>query len=194
MRKSKLTPERKEIILYEIEEGATRELAAMLAGITEQTLYNWIKRGKEYEPSDNLDNLTKKELIQKAKAQGVTGAAKLKKDELIEKLEEAEAVYFNFWQDLQRAEAVAMKKHIANIVRAGIEDWKASAWYLERRDPDNWAKRDRLQVDNQHSGSIQTKETQETKIEVIQRLQGDPELQQHYLAILEREKSLIDPE
>ena len=187
MRKTKLTTERKEVILQEIEAGATRELSAKLAGITEQTLYNWIKRGKEYEPDETLESMTKKELLFKAKALEIKGAAKLKKDQLIEKIEEKEAIYFTFWQDLQRAEARAMKRHIDNIVRAGIEDWKASAWYLERRDPDNWAKRDRLQVDNQHSGSIETKETQELKVEIIQRLQDDPELQRHYLAILERE-------
>lgn len=187
MRKTKLTTERKEVILQEIEAGATRELSAKLAGITEPTLYNWIKRGKEYEPDETLESMTKKELLFRAKEQGIKGAAKMKKDQLIEKIEEKEAIYFTFWQDLQRAEARAMKRHIDNIVRAGIEDWKASAWYLERRDPDNWAKRDRLQVDNQHSGSIETKETQELKVEIIQRLQDDPELQRHYLAILERE-------
>ena len=188
MRKTKLTTERKELLLQEIEDGSTRELAARLAGISEQTLYNWIKRGREYEPDDSLDRMKKGELVKRARGQGITGAAKLTKTQLIDKLEESERIYQDFYFELQRAEARAMKKHIKNIVRAGTEDWKASAWYLERRDPDNWGRRDRVHLDNQHSGTIETKETQETKIEIIQKLENDPELQQHYLAILEREQ------
>ena len=187
MRKTKLTTERKQLLLEEIEDGSTRELAARLAGISEQTLYNWIKRGREYEPDDSLDRMKKSELVKKARGQGISGAAKLTKTQLIDKLEESERIYQDFYFELERAEAKAMKKHIKNITRAGIEDWRASAWYLERRDPDNWGRRDRVHLDNNHSGTIQTKETQETKIEIIQRLENDPELQQHYLAILERE-------
>ena len=190
MRKSKLTPEREQIILEEMESGSTQEMAAIFAGITEQTLYNWLKRGKEEEPPDDLDDLPKKELIERARGHGIKRINKMNKDQLIHAIIEAESIYHSFYMKFKRASAAGMKKHLQNLERHALEDWKVSAWILERRDPANFGNRGRLQVDNQHSGTIQTehKDIQETKIEVIQRLQNDPVLQEHYMAIWEREQ------
>nr|WP_302577926.1 hypothetical protein [Methanobrevibacter arboriphilus] len=47
MAKSKLTDKIQEKIIIAIENGANFKDAAVYNGITEQTFYNWLKRGKE---------------------------------------------------------------------------------------------------------------------------------------------------
>lgn len=51
--------------------------------------------------------------------------------------------YETFRASVKRAQAVAQKQMIADI-RDGVENWQARAWYLERSDPKNWGRRDRL--------------------------------------------------
>lgn len=37
-------------------------------------------------------------------------------------------------------------RHVENILEAGQRTWTASAWYLERRHPEEWAKRERVET------------------------------------------------
>lgn len=39
------------------------------------------------------------------------------------------------------AEAVGEQRHIANIVKHSGKEWTASAWMLERKNPDRWGRR-----------------------------------------------------
>ena len=192
MRNSKLTKERKAIILEEIENGSTKEMAAAIAGISEPTLYNWIKRGKEEDLPEDLEQLRKSELVERAKQHGIKGIRKMNKEQLIQAITEEESAYYSFYMDMKLAEAKGLKYHINIIRRAALEDWNASKWYLSRRDPENWGNKDSLKVENQHSGAIETKHTEETKIEIIQRLEQDPVLQDLYLQAWERERELIE--
>jgi hypothetical protein len=52
--------------------------------------------------------------------------------------------YREFREALTRAEAEAEMLHVAHITKAAPEDWKAAAWYLERRAPERWRRRDSL--------------------------------------------------
>lgn len=48
-----------------------------------------------------------------------------------------------FGNEVQKAEADAELRHVANIVRAGQEgNWTASAWWLERRRYADWGRKD----------------------------------------------------
>lgn len=156
MRKSKLTPARKEKIIELISQGNTKEIAAAVAGITSQTLYNWIARGREEEEPEGLEDMSNKNLKKLAKHHSIKGYSKMNKEQLVENIREAATIYRVFAEEMERAEAAGLAEHVRNVRTAGGEDWRASAWFLERRDPANWAKRERLQVDNNHSGSIDT--------------------------------------
>jgi hypothetical protein len=75
--------------------------------------------------------------------------------------EEKEGKYLHFWQSVKTAENIAESFHLENIRKAatgaetGKPVWQASAWYLERRHPDSWGWRDR--VDLNHSGEFKQK-------------------------------------
>jgi hypothetical protein len=98
-RPTKRTPEREQRLLGVIRAGATKRAACASAGITEDTLANWLRR------------------------------------------------YSDFSDLYARAEAEAEVTHNVNISRAArAGDWRASAWWLERRRPTDYARHDRVDV------------------------------------------------
>lgn len=187
MAKTKLTEERKNAIIKTIEAGNTKETAAALAGISEATLYNWLAKGRDEEPPD-LDGKSVKELRTMAKQLNIVGRNKMGAEQLRDEITKASCIYSDFLDAMKMAEARGMAEHVRNVKAAGVEDWRASAWFLERRDPANWAKRDRLQVDNNHSGSIKTEHEETYKLQVEHQLTEDPELQRLYMEIWERQQ------
>lgn len=56
----------------------------------------------------------------------------------------ARAGYREFREALSRAEAEGEMVHVANVAKAAPDDWRAAAWYLERRAPTRWRRRDSL--------------------------------------------------
>jgi hypothetical protein len=56
------------------------------------------------------------------------------------------APYAAFAAELDRAEARAEAAITLRIVQAARRDWRAGAWYLERRWPKRWALRTRLEA------------------------------------------------
>ena len=52
---------------------------------------------------------------------------------------------------LDRALAIAESRLIDSIREAGRDDWRASAWILERRYPETWSKRSEVQA----AGSVE---------------------------------------
>jgi len=56
--------------------------------------------------------------------------------------------FADFADAIQKAEADAEVRHVANIARVAQEGtWQASAWWLERRRPDDYGRRERLDLD-----------------------------------------------
>jgi len=55
-------------------------------------------------------------------------------------------VYFQFLQAVKKASASGKVEAIGVIRLAGKEQWQAAAWYLERRDPENWARRTKVEL------------------------------------------------
>ena len=49
-----------------------------------------------------------------------------------------------FAHGLMRAEAACFMHHLANISRASASDWRASAWFLERKFPEEFSKNRRV--------------------------------------------------
>lgn len=62
--------------------------------------------------------------------------------------EDPESVYGEFATLVRRAQDTAEVWHVQNVKLAAQEakNWTASAWWLERRFPERWGKRERLTV------------------------------------------------
>lgn len=54
-------------------------------------------------------------------------------------------VYSEFSEAVKKAEAAAELRAVSGIVAAGRRNWTAFAWYLERKYPDRWGRRDKIQ-------------------------------------------------
>jgi hypothetical protein len=67
----------------------------------------------------------------------------------------APAEYAAFAASIERAEAEGRVALGAIITRAARKDWRAAAHLLAVRDPDNWAKREKVE----HSGRIDSEQT-----------------------------------
>lgn len=63
--------------------------------------------------------------------------------------------YAKLSEAIKKAEAVAEAKRVQTILEASEEQWQAAAWYLERRYPDRWGKKER--IDMEHAGSVSVK-------------------------------------
>jgi hypothetical protein len=61
-------------------------------------------------------------------------------------LERWQQRYAGFADALTRAEAEAEVRNVAIVQQAARDDWRAAAWWLERRRPEEYARRDRLEV------------------------------------------------
>ena len=51
-----------------------------------------------------------------------------------------ESLYTVFFLNCKRAEAISNDEAIKNIKRIGRKEWTANAWFLERRNPEEWGK------------------------------------------------------
>lgn len=58
--------------------------------------------------------------------------------------EEGIEPYRGYWEAIKKAEAQAEMSAVQNIQTHAAENWTASAWYLERKFPDKWGRKDKL--------------------------------------------------
>ncbi|NTU49893.1 MAG: hypothetical protein HGA87_03220 [Desulfobulbaceae bacterium] len=61
---------------------------------------------------------------------------------------ENSGLYRDLFDAVERAEAKAEEFHLKNINDASRKTWYASAWYLERKHPERWAKREAVPEDD----------------------------------------------
>ena len=54
--------------------------------------------------------------------------------------------YPPFLAAVETAEALARQRFVGQVALAARTSWQAAAWVLERRDPENWGRRERLEV------------------------------------------------
>lgn len=107
-------------------EGNYVETAAASAGVNKSTLYLWLKRGAR--ESQRLDKHPDA------------------------KPDAAEAAYLKFSNAIEKAEADAEATGVKLISAAADGQWQAMAWRLERKHPERWGRRDRMQ--HEHTGQI----------------------------------------
>lgn len=61
--------------------------------------------------------------------------------------------YIQFVQAIKKAEAKAEQRWVRVIETHAADTWTAAAWLLERRFPDRWGRRERVQ--QEHSGGLE---------------------------------------
>lgn len=127
-RPTKFTPERRNQIISLIKAGNYLDTACQASGVTYSAFREWMKRGElEYER------------IMEA------NTSKPKK---------SEQEFLDFFEAVQKAEATAEARNLTIINKAAEKNWQAAAWYLERRAPDRWGRRDRVQAELNHTGKV----------------------------------------
>ena len=104
-RRTKLTPEVQQGIIRTLRLGNSRKDSALYAGISEQTFYSWMKRGRE-----------------------------------------GESPFVEFLEEVEKAESAACIKNVAVIQKAAQVTWQAAAWWLERKRPDEWGRKQRVDI------------------------------------------------
>jgi hypothetical protein len=71
------------------------------------------------------------------------------------KTNQTEVVYLQFLQSVERARGEAITKKVAVIAKAGNEgDWRAAAWWLERQNPEEFGKTDRIEMTGNNGDPI----------------------------------------
>jgi len=63
---------------------------------------------------------------------------------------------FEFFQSLKKAEDQSEAELLSRIVDAGRDPkhWQANAWILERRMPDRWGRKDRMEMTGKDGGPV----------------------------------------
>jgi transposase len=57
-----------------------------------------------------------------------------------------EEPYASFEEAIRVADARAQDRRVRIIDEASEEDWRAAAWWLERRHPEDWGRQDRVEL------------------------------------------------
>lgn len=73
----------------------------------------------------------------------------------------------SFRAAVKAAEQKAIARNVGLINSAAVKNWKAAAWFLERKDPDNWKQRTQVDVVD---ASLLTDEELDTLEKMHQRL------------------------
>ena len=60
--------------------------------------------------------------------------------------------FVKFKEAVDKAKAKALHNYEQVITKASMEHWQAAAWMLERRHPDMYGKKDKIEADVTHKG------------------------------------------
>ena len=80
-----------------------------------------------------------------------------------------ERICVEFLDSVKKAQAESEIRDIATIITASKTSWQAAAWRLERKHPDRWGRKDRLEADIRthradRSGKLERDKTFEDQI------------------------------
>tara|TARA_R100000664_G_scaffold34236_1_gene55479 strand:- start:6368 stop:6841 length:474 start_codon:yes stop_codon:yes gene_type:complete len=108
----KLTPEVIRTLVNALQAGAYVETAVAHANISKTSYYEWIKKG---------------------------GAERMRLEKGL-KPRKTFGLFLDLLNAVEKAQADAELRDLAIISKASTEDWRASAWKLERRNPSKWGR------------------------------------------------------
>lgn len=125
---TKLNADVQERILEAIRAGNYNDTAAKYAGIGVSTFYSWMERGRR----------------ERERAAALNTAPDAK-----------EALYLDFMEAVERAEAESEVRDVAIIARAAATGtWQAAAWRLERKYPRKYGRFDRNEISGPDGGAV----------------------------------------
>ncbi len=101
--------------------------------------------------------------------------------EWLKKGEEGRQPYAEFTDTIKKAEAEAHVNYVAIVASHAPKQWQAAAWWLERRFPDKWGRRDKLDI----KGEI-VADKKVDKIEEKFSHMSDKELNEHIIKLSEK--------
>lgn len=144
--------------------GKVKEIA-LYAGISTDMLYSWLARGRNY--NDHLE------------MSGVPIAG--------------EHVYWLLWQDCEHAKAETRLSATGAIKKAWVGgDWRAALAYLERTDPQEWGRVNRVEMTGADGGPLRVADVTETETRLAESVRLAVE--KASLAAAELEKAAVDAE
>lgn len=127
-RPTKLTKDVQQKIVSALTAGNYQDTAAAFAGVSKQTFYNWMERGR-------IEN------------ERIAAGHKPRK---------AETPFVDFLDAVESARAQAEVRSVGLISKAANEGtWQAAAWYLERSHPQKWARINRTEISGPDGGPIE---------------------------------------
>lgn len=133
-RPAKLTADVQERILDSLLLGASQDVAAQAAGVSQRTLRRWLERGDDAE----------------AKALELVEQDEPSLEELYAHANPADWPYMDFRHAIKSAEAFAELELLRMVTRGGAQPWTAYMTVLERRHPSRWRRIDGVA----HEGAI----------------------------------------
>ena len=113
-----LTPALITIVVLSIEEGLSYKDAANIASVNERTFYYWLARGRKLDTNN------------------------------VEQMSEYEQLCLQFFHGVQKAVPQQKQNLIQKIMKAADRNWQAAAWMLERKYPDEFGRRARVDFYN----------------------------------------------
>lgn len=61
-------------------------------------------------------------------------------------------MYRELWEEVQKAESRAETRYVSIIAKAAPENWQAAAWWLERKYPERWGRKDKVDLSADKDG------------------------------------------
>ena len=61
-------------------------------------------------------------------------------------------IYRELWEEVQKAESRAETRYVTIIAQAAEENWQAAAWWLERKYPERWGRKDKVDLSADKDG------------------------------------------
>jgi transposase len=123
-----LNAEIQQTIIDAILGGNYLETAAAYAGVSRSTLFDWLAKGREVQ-----------EQLDKGLEVTVPNGQ----------------IYSDFLDSTREAQARSEVRTVAIIQKAGLTNWQAAAWHLERSRPRHWGKLDRQEISGPEGGAVQ---------------------------------------
>lgn len=141
-RPTKFTPETRSKILLALGQGNTYEASALYGGVGYSIFREWMKRGEEEAEGDFSEFF---KAVKKAEAEAeIHSIARIRSAASGQRVLIAETVRVT-----PTGEQVTERKY-----QFAPPQWQADAWFLERRKPQDWARRERHEHTGKDGGEL----------------------------------------
>jgi hypothetical protein len=94
-------------------------------GISTMSLHNWLKKGEALSEVDDRE------------------------------LTSEEQLFVKLFYEVKKARGLSEMKAVEKIRKAGEQDWKAAAWFLERTATQRWGRVDRHEITGAEGGAVE---------------------------------------